>query len=143
MSASTMEATQAKVKHAVDEMIDDLDKKYLRDMQKKMFLCSASCVDNRKSTREAVENCVENCNTGMMTAQRKLETELATLQDQLSRCAMTCYDKLVQQFGPDSSKYTESQTAAFHDQLDKCVATCADDHIKLIPKIKDRFARGL
>lgn len=41
MSNSTMEATQMKVKLAVDEMIDDLDKTYLRDMQKSMFQCSA------------------------------------------------------------------------------------------------------
>lgn len=38
---SAMEATQIKVKQAVDEMIDDMDRKYLRDMQKQMFLCSA------------------------------------------------------------------------------------------------------
>ena len=44
MSNSTMEATQWKVKQAVDEMIDDLDKNYLRDMQKSMFLCSAKLV---------------------------------------------------------------------------------------------------
>ena len=69
---------------------------------------------------------------------------------------MTCYDKLVQQFGPDTSKYTESQVLLilyvhvepfqmmqFNDRLDQCVAKCADDHIKLIPKIKDRFARSL
>ena len=29
-------------------------------------------------------------------------------QDQLSRCAMTCYDKLLQQHGPDVNKYSES-----------------------------------
>lgn len=41
MSTSTMEATQMKVKTAVDNMIDEMDKKHLRDMQKQMFLCSA------------------------------------------------------------------------------------------------------
>ncbi|PIO73274.1 hypothetical protein TELCIR_04757 [Teladorsagia circumcincta] len=56
---------------------------------------------------------------------------------------MTCYDKLVQKFGPDVNKYTEDQMVAFNTQLDKCVAVCADDHIKLIPKIKERFVESL
>ncbi|KAK5970190.1 hypothetical protein GCK32_002712 [Trichostrongylus colubriformis] len=148
MAGSTMEATQMKVKTAVDGMIDELDRTYLRDMQKQMFLCSAKCCDHKDSTREIVETCVEKCNSGMKKAQRTLETELGGLQsihvkDQLSRCAMTCYDKLVQKFGPDVNKYTEDQMVQFNTQLDKCVAVCADDHIKLIPKIKERFAKSL
>ncbi|WKX99616.1 hypothetical protein Q1695_014474 [Nippostrongylus brasiliensis] len=140
---STMEATQMKVKSAVDAMIDEMDRKYLRDMQKQMFLCSANCCDRKTSSREVVESCVEKCNSGMKNAQRTLEKELGGLQDQLSRCAMTCYDKLVQSFGPDVNKYTESQMEQFNEKLDKCVAVCADDHIKLIPKIKERFAKSL
>lgn len=77
-----------------------------------------------------------------------------------------CYDKLVQQMGPDPSKYTgrqiygrlstspvrqltltrylsESQMMAMNEKLDKCVAQCADEHIKLLPKIKDRIVSSL
>ncbi|VDM61418.1 unnamed protein product [Angiostrongylus costaricensis] len=164
MSSSTMEATQMKVKTAVDSMIDEMDRSHLREMQKQMFLCSANCCDHKSSSREVVESCVEKCNSGMKNAQRTLEKELGGLQevfcrsitggfcdevlvspfqDQLSRCAMTCYDKLVQNFGPDVNKYTETQMLQFNDRLDKCVAVCADDHIKLIPKIKERFVRSL
>ncbi|RCN41609.1 hypothetical protein ANCCAN_12438 [Ancylostoma caninum] len=168
MSSSTMEATQQKVKNAVDSMIDEMDRTHLRDMQKQMFLCSAKsvinvfrCCEHKTSSREAVEQCVEKCNAGMKNAQRTLERELGGLQDQLSRCAMTCYDKLVQKYGPDASKYSETQVSSayfciflrlnslwlkmlqFNDNLDKCVAVCADDHIKLIPEIKKRFAKSL
>uniref|UniRef100_A0A1I7XK11 Integrin_alpha2 domain-containing protein n=1 Tax=Heterorhabditis bacteriophora TaxID=37862 RepID=A0A1I7XK11_HETBA len=111
MSSSTMEATQLKVKTAVDEMINEIDRKHLRDMQKNMFLCSAKCCENKNSSRELVENCVEKCNIGMKNAQRTLEKELGGLQDQLSRCAMTCYDRQVQNFGPDVNKYTEEQVS--------------------------------
>ena len=41
------------------------------------------------------------------------------MQDQLSRCAMTCYDKLVQEYGPDQNKYTPDTMAAFTSKLDK------------------------
>ncbi|VDL74158.1 unnamed protein product [Nippostrongylus brasiliensis] len=77
---STMEATQMKVKSAVDAMIDEMDRKYLRDMQKQMFLCSANCCDRKTSSREVVESCVEKCNSGMKNAQRTLEKELGGLQ---------------------------------------------------------------
>uniref|UniRef100_W6NV13 Uncharacterized protein n=1 Tax=Haemonchus contortus TaxID=6289 RepID=W6NV13_HAECO len=140
MANSTMEATQARVRAAVDGMIDDLDRTHLRNMQKEMFLCSARCCDHKDSTRDIVESCVEKCNTGIKKAHRTLETELGTLQDQLSRCAMTCHDKLLQKFGPDVNRYTEDQMVQFNTQLDKCVAVCADDHIKLIPKIKESDA---
>ncbi|KHJ74842.1 hypothetical protein OESDEN_25541 [Oesophagostomum dentatum] len=56
---------------------------------------------------------------------------------------MTCYDKLVQKYGPDANKYSETQMLEFNNKLDKCVAVCADDHIKLIPEIKKRFAKSL
>lgn len=41
-----MEATQQKVKNAVDSMVDEMDRNYLRDMQRDMFLCSAKSVIN-------------------------------------------------------------------------------------------------
>ncbi|RCN25815.1 hypothetical protein ANCCAN_28470 [Ancylostoma caninum] len=83
MSSSTMEATQQKVKNAVDSMIDEMDRTHLRDMQKQMFLCSANCCEHKTSSREAVEQCVEKCNAGMKNAQRTLERELGGLQVRL------------------------------------------------------------
>ncbi|VDK64850.1 unnamed protein product [Anisakis simplex] len=138
-----MEATQKRMKTAVDSMIDEIDRKYLRDVQKKMFVCSSKCCDDKSMTREDVENCVDRCNTTMKNAQTTLESELGELQGQLSRCAMTCYDKLVQKYGPDPGKYSDSQMIAFNEQLEGCVSGCADEHIKLLPKIKERFAKSL
>ncbi|KAH7722623.1 hypothetical protein AAVH_09874 [Aphelenchoides avenae] len=138
-----MEQTQKRMKASVDELIDEVDKKYLRDIQRKMFLCSANCCEDKRSGRDQVENCVDRCNAGMKRAQSLLENELGNLQTQLSRCSMTCYDKLMQQMGPDPNKYSESQMMAFNEKLDKCVAVCADDHIKLLPKIKDRIVASL
>uniref|UniRef100_A0A0M3IQB9 Protein FAM136A n=2 Tax=Ascaris TaxID=6251 RepID=A0A0M3IQB9_ASCLU len=138
-----MEATQKRMKKAVDEMIDEIDRKYLRDVQKKMFLCSSKCCDDKTLSREDVESCVDRCNTTMKGAQTTLERELGELQGQLSRCAMTCYDRLVQKYGPDPNKYGDAQMMSFNEQLEKCVSGCADDHIKLLPKIKQRFADSL
>ncbi|KAF8358349.1 hypothetical protein PRIPAC_93344, partial [Pristionchus pacificus] len=140
---SEMEATQQRVKSAVDSMLLEVDKGYLREMQKKMFNCSAKCCDDRKGPRESVEQCIEKCNEPMRKAQRVLEGELEQLQSSLSRCAMVAYDKLVSEFGPNQNSYTPDQTAAFTTRLEKMVAVCADDHVKQLPTIKSRFAKSL
>ncbi|KAI6215037.1 Cht7 [Aphelenchoides besseyi] len=140
---STMEETQRRVKNAVDGLIDELDKSYLRDIQKRMFNCSAQCCEDKRSSRVGIEECVEKCNLPMKRAQTTLENELGTLQDQLSRCTMTCYDKLVQQMGLDPDKYTETQLVTFKDKLSSCVDQCATDHLKLLPNIRDRLMKSL
>ncbi|VDM49310.1 unnamed protein product [Toxocara canis] len=75
-----MEATQKRMKTAVDAMIDEIDRKYLRDVQKKMFVCSSKCCDDKSLSREDVESCVDRCNTTMKGAQMTLEKELGELQ---------------------------------------------------------------
>ncbi|KAK0417943.1 hypothetical protein QR680_013290 [Steinernema hermaphroditum] len=135
-----MDETQRRVKEAVDNMIDDVDKSHLRDLQKNMFTCSAKCCEDKKSSREVVEKCVDLCNSGMKKAQATLEQELGALQNQLSHCAMKCYDNLVREQGVEPNKFTDAQMLSFNEKLNKCVAICADDHIKLLPEIKKRFA---
>lgn len=141
--SDSIEKTQQRIKAAVNSIIDELDKKYLRDMQRVMFNCSSRCCEDKVDSRDAVERCVDLCNLPMKKAQAKLEDELNALQSQLSRCSMTCYDKQVQKFGPDSTKYTEDQLSKFSKSLDVCVDSCATDHINLLPLIKDRFAKSL
>ncbi|OZC06484.1 EF hand [Onchocerca flexuosa] len=58
---------------------------------------------------------------------------------QLNRCAMTCFDKATQKFGPDPAKYTETENKGFDKQLTDCASSCVDDHIKLLPKIQKRL----
>ncbi|GMS91170.1 hypothetical protein PENTCL1PPCAC_13345, partial [Pristionchus entomophagus] len=140
---SDMEATQERVRKAVDQMVLEVDKDYLRGMQKAMFNCSARCCDDRKGPREAIESCIEQCNLPMMKAQRVLEAELTQLQSSLSRCAMTGYDKLMAQYGPDHSKYSAADRSAFDKNLEQHVSLCADEHVKQLADIKKRFAKSL
>lgn len=56
-----MEETQRRVKNAVDDLIDNLDRDILRDKQRKAFLCSADCC-NSTGSRTTIETCVDSCN---------------------------------------------------------------------------------
>uniref|UniRef100_A0A0N5AR19 Protein FAM136A n=1 Tax=Syphacia muris TaxID=451379 RepID=A0A0N5AR19_9BILA len=138
-----MEGIQLRVKSAVDKMIDDIDVKYLRQLQRKMFLCSANCCENSALSRDELEGCIDRCNISLKGAQMTLENELGNLQGQLSRCAMTCYDKLTQKYGPEVKNYSNSQMEEFNNKLNECISRCADDHIKLLPGIKERFEKTL
>ncbi|KAK0417942.1 hypothetical protein QR680_013290 [Steinernema hermaphroditum] len=117
--AFKMDETQRRVKEAVDNMIDDVDKSHLRDLQKNMFTCSAKCCEDKKSSREVVEKCVDLCNSGMKKAQATLEQELGALQNQLSHCAMKCYDNLVREQGVEPNKFTDAQMLSFNEKLNK------------------------
>lgn len=137
-----MEETQRRVKAAVDDLVDELDRKFFREIQKKVYLCSADCC-NKSDSRQKIETCVDSCNKPLQKVQNVLESELGNLQQQMSRCAMTCYDKAVQQLGPDPSKYTEEQMNSMNNIVEKGVNVCADDHLKLLPQIKARIISSM
>uniref|UniRef100_A0A7E4ZZN8 Protein FAM136A n=1 Tax=Panagrellus redivivus TaxID=6233 RepID=A0A7E4ZZN8_PANRE len=137
-----MEDTQKRVKTAIDGLLNDLDRTILREKQRQTYLCSADCCKT-SGPRSQIESCVDVCNKPLQKAQVSLERELGGLQEQLSRCAMTCYDKLVQQMGPNPDKYSEAQMHTFNEKIDKCVSVCADTHIQLLPGIKDRLTKEL
>uniref|UniRef100_A0AC35UA98 Protein FAM136A n=1 Tax=Rhabditophanes sp. KR3021 TaxID=114890 RepID=A0AC35UA98_9BILA len=135
-----MEEEQKKMTQAVDNFVEELDRKYIRQIQKKMFDCSSKCVDNQGASRNSVEDCITTCNSTMIAAQKYLEHELNTLQQQLSRCAMAAYDKSIQKFGEPK---TEQQTLAVKEYLSKNIPTCVNDHIALLPKIESRFVKDI
>uniref|UniRef100_A0A915PQD9 Protein FAM136A n=1 Tax=Setaria digitata TaxID=48799 RepID=A0A915PQD9_9BILA len=103
-----------------------------------MFICSSDCYD-KSINRDIVETCVEGCNKPVKKATGILQKELDDLQAQLNRCAMTCFDKATQKFGPDPAKYTEAEGKQFNEQLLNCASSCVDDHIKLLPNIRKRL----
>ncbi|VDN57958.1 unnamed protein product [Dracunculus medinensis] len=115
----------------------------MRDIQKKMFICSSHCCEDNSISREEVETCIDRCNASMKKIQNVIEKELTAFQGQLSRCALSCYDRLVQKYGPEPEKYKAEETALFSSQLEKCVSTCADDHVKLLPQIKERILKNI
>lgn len=138
-----IQQVQEKIKEAVDDLVNDLERNYFRGMQKDMFDCSSRCCEDKIAARSTVDHCVEVCNADMKRAQMNLEKELKDLQAQLSRCTMTAYDKLIQNYGPNPNLYKEDQLTKFTDNLDKGVINCANDHIQLLPKIKERYINFL
>uniref|UniRef100_A0A0N5BKY3 Protein FAM136A n=1 Tax=Strongyloides papillosus TaxID=174720 RepID=A0A0N5BKY3_STREA len=131
-----MEKEQRRMMTAVDDFVEQMEKKYFRGVQKTMFECSARCVSDKHSKREDVEHCIDTCNTNMQRIQNYLKNELQTLQDQLSRCAMTAYDKAIQKHGEPKS---QEDAKKVEKTLNEQIPTCVNDHLALLPKIEKRF----
>uniref|UniRef100_A0A0K0G198 Protein FAM136A (inferred by orthology to a human protein) n=1 Tax=Strongyloides venezuelensis TaxID=75913 RepID=A0A0K0G198_STRVS len=131
-----MEKEQKRMMIAVNDFVEQMEKKYFRGVQKTMFECSARCVSDNYSERENVEHCIDTCGNNLQRIQNYLKNELQTLQDQLSRCAMTAYDKAIQKHGkPKSHEDVKKVEKALNEQM----PTCVDDHIALLPEIEKRF----
>ncbi|KAM4675006.1 protein FAM136A [Discoglossus pictus] len=132
------EEQQTRLQNAVDSMVKNLEKENIRKMQRKMFLCSASCCENEGVSMQHVHQCIERCHTPLAQAQSLVTSELERFQDRLARCTMHCNDKAKDFF---DSGAKEAQVKA---HLDTCVIKCADEHMNLIPsltkKMKDALA---
>lgn len=52
----------------------------MRDIQKKMFICSSHCCEDNSISREEVETCIDRCNASMKKIQNVIEKELTAFQ---------------------------------------------------------------
>ncbi|KAB5543770.1 hypothetical protein PHYPO_G00083450 [Pangasianodon hypophthalmus] len=131
------EAQQARVQHAVEEMVQSLERDHIRKMQGRMFRCSAECCERTTDSMSQVHECIDRCHTPLAKAQGLVTTELEKFQDRLTRCTMHCNDKAKDLF--DSG----AKEPAVRALMDKCVGSCVDDHLNLLPSMTRRLKENL
>ncbi|XP_068202357.1 protein FAM136A isoform X2 [Palaemon carinicauda] len=135
-----VDKAQHRIQEAMTGLVDDLDKTYLRGMQRSMHLCSADCCDRKESSVDQVHRCIESCSTPLTQAQSFVQNELSQFQERLQRCVMVCQDRVRDQVNADTS---ESQVAVYKAEFEGCAMQCVDDHILLMPSVKKRIANIL
>ncbi|KAK7073389.1 hypothetical protein SK128_020357 [Halocaridina rubra] len=135
-----VDQAQHRIQEAMTGLVDDLDKTYLRGMQRSMHLCAADCCDKKESSVDQVHRCIESCSTPLTQAQSFVQNELSQFQERLQRCVMVCQDRVRDQVSADTS---ESQVAVYKAEFEGCAMQCVDDHIQLMPSVKKRIANVL
>ncbi|XP_042243051.1 protein FAM136A-like isoform X2 [Homarus americanus] len=135
-----VDQAQFRIQEAMTALVDDLDKTYLRGMQKAMHLCAAECCERKESSVDQVHRCIENCSTPLTQAQSFVQNELSQFQERLQRCVMVCQDRVRDQVTADTS---ESQVSVYKAEFEGCAMQCVDEHIQLMPSIKKRIAAVL
>ncbi|KAL1285585.1 Uncharacterized protein T4B_8780 [Trichinella pseudospiralis] len=133
------DSIQKKIQDATDEMLDSLDREYLRKLQKQMYLCSSDCCDDGKASMESMQHCVTQCARRVHMVQQYMTNELQNFQDRLNRCSMQCKDAVEDKLNSKSKNETKSMIA-MEKMFNECVSKCAEDHVNLLPGIKRRAA---
>uniref|UniRef100_A0A914GWH8 Protein FAM136A n=1 Tax=Globodera rostochiensis TaxID=31243 RepID=A0A914GWH8_GLORO len=135
--------SQDRMKDSVNQVAEELDISYIRKLQREMHLCSATCYDTRGAKRKEIDDCEENCRAKYQAVVAKVDDEFSVWQDQLNRCITTCQDKQNQKFGTDFANMSEQQRNQFTDGVAKCAGACMDEHVKILPKLRDRVVAFL
>ncbi|KAF1329672.1 hypothetical protein FI667_g5865, partial [Globisporangium splendens] len=125
-----------KMNDAVTKMMDSLDRKVLRDLQKSGYTCSAKCFDNKNWSAEQLQQCVERCQMPMQQIQNYMQQEMQSFQNRIQRCAMDCQDRARDALG--TGQPSESQMASAQKGMESCVNQCVDSHIKILPTLHKR-----
>ncbi|XP_050374297.1 uncharacterized protein LOC126791844 isoform X2 [Argentina anserina] len=101
------------------------------DMEQAYFKCAYACFDRRRNQQE-VGNCVENCSVPVVSAQQRVENEMAKFQERLSRALMVSQDKF------DAAKLQQVKSSALTD-LESCVHQTTENGIKTLPLLAERL----
>ncbi|KAF8774737.1 protein FAM136A-like [Argiope bruennichi] len=134
------ELASARVKEAINSLLEDIDRSCMRNMQGDMHRCAAKCCDNRSLSMEETHQCIESCSKTITEAQNFLQNELTNYQDRIQRCVMQCQDSIRDKVTPST---TEAEVSAFKKDFESCVVKCADTHIALIPSMLKRIKEVL
>ncbi|XP_062090119.1 uncharacterized protein LOC133796560 [Humulus lupulus] len=100
-------------------------------LQQAYFKCAYECFDRRRK-QEEISNCVEYCSVPVVTAQQRVENEMARFQERLNRALMVCQDKF------ETAKSQQVKSNALKD-LESCVEQSTQDSIKTLPFLADKL----
>ena len=86
---SEAQDAQERVHRAVRGFVGDVDRKFLRPMERETHLCAAECCGDAEGSTERVHACVEKCQTKVQKAQSYMQAEMQRFQVR-SMCNMHC-----------------------------------------------------
>ncbi|KAG5326393.1 F136A protein, partial [Pseudoatta argentina] len=75
-----MEEQRKRVEDYMTKMVEEIDKMYLRKMQRDMHKCAAQCCENESYSIQKVHTCVENCSSSLNKAQQYVQGEFERVQ---------------------------------------------------------------
>lgn len=135
-----VEEQRRRVEENMNNMVEEIDKSYLRKMQGDMHRCAATCCDNEVYSVQKVHNCIENCSTSLNKAQQYIQKEFERSQNRLQRCILDCNDKIKDQMGPNP---TQKEVDRYSDDFEKCATKCVDNYCEVLPSLEKTMKKVL
>lgn len=131
---------ESKIQSAFSDLVEDIDRNKMRNIQHEMHLCAAQCCSNKAFNSEATHKCIENCSVPLRNSQNIMTNELNELQGRIQRCIQSCTDKAKDKFMNDNS---ENKVQMYQAELTDCASACVDHHIELFPSYKKRIYEAI
>ncbi len=131
---------QNRVQTAIRDFVNDVDKSYLRGMERDMHLCAAKCCEDKTSGINEVLACKERCEGPTLRAQKYVQSELERFQEALSRCVLSCQDDIKDKVTPNTS---EADIEKYRREFDTCGIKCCDNSVAKLPGLSKRVMEAL
>jgi len=131
---------QRQIQDGITNMLEQLDKSCIRQMQGDMHRCAAKCCDDYKLTMEQTQDCIQRCQGPILAIQNYVHKEISNFQSRIERCVMDCQDKIRDQVSPGTS---DDQMNKFREQFENCVKKCADTNCDQIPQLRKRLEESI
>lgn len=118
---------------ATDGMMDDMDRKCIRPLQKASLLKMAACTD--LPSRSQIDSCLQKSQGPMNLAQQIINNEMQQFQHRLERCMLDCQDAV-----RDANHRSEdaSQKAYY-----SCASSCMDKNMALLRPTQARIEKEI
>lgn len=123
----------------MERMIEVLDKKHLRPLQKDSYECMARCCDTAATTSD-LQHCCQNCERKVQIAEKTVQVSMNEFQERLQRCVQRCQDSAQESLpvSPSDKDVAKAQT-----KLAECAANCAQEYERQIPKLQSSIIERL
>ncbi|KAL0129577.1 hypothetical protein PUN28_001682 [Cardiocondyla obscurior] len=135
-----MEEQRKRVEDHMTKIVEEIDRTYLRKMQRDMHKCAAQCCENETYSIQKVHSCVENCSASLNEAQQYVQGEFERVQNRLQRCIMECNDDIKDKIGPNP---TQSEVDKYSQEFENCATKCVDSYCKLLPSLEKSMKKIL
>ncbi|GMI02258.1 hypothetical protein TrVE_jg7898 [Triparma verrucosa] len=129
------QSIQLQLQSTVDSTLQSLSTRVIRPLQKKSYLCSASCFDSSDTSAQSLDSCVQRCQMINQVCSQVVQGELGEMQSRIQREMVSCEDKVRDKGVTDQGK------------AQKMYEECGDGILKgwvgRVPKIGERIEKRI
>ena len=139
-----MRALDVKLQGEVKACMDFIEKKYLRNVQRKSLQCSLDCLNKggEKASSDQIQNCMHQCQTPLQQSQHVVQSEIQRFQQRLQRAMVNCQDEANDMVTPDVHNNPDKMRK-IEEKMGHCFAKAMNSHISIIDDMKKRIINQL
>lgn len=137
-----MEEGQRRMESAVNDVLNDIDRKCLRTLQIKMHQCAIQCCRDSSNNMRSLEVCNENCSKEVIAAQKYIQNEFSTWQNRIQRCIQDCGDVVMDKM-PSDRNQNENEMNKYIKEAEGCASQCFTKYIKMLPQLANKIVDNL